>query len=251
MTGVILAAGRGMRMGCLTRSRPKPLLAIGGTPLLCRTVFLLTKIGLKRIVCVVGYQRALVIAYLEALREKEAWLSGTELLISISDAWENDARRPFDYLDSLSTAKELVGSSDFCVIHPDEVFADLTEINAARKEFCKRRPLALIVVKSIRQRHFIRVRLEPAAENVGKIVEYLPGYPEALLPAQLGITFCDNSYWHYVEEARTTREFAPDLALRDKRLLLAFHYGGEWWQFNTARDIERYREHSHRRDSPG
>jgi NDP-sugar pyrophosphorylase family protein len=250
MTGVILAAGRGMRMGCLTRYRAKPLLAIGGTPLLYRTLFLLTKIGLKRIVCVVGYQRALVISYLEALRDKEAWLSGTELLISVSDAWKNDARRPFDYLDSLSTAKELVGSSDFCVIHPDELFVDLAEINAARNEFYKRRPLALIVVKFIRQRHFIRVRLEPLAENVWKIVEYLPGYPEVLLPAQLGLMFCDNNYWHYLEEARNTSEFAPCLALCDKKSLLAFHYGGDWWQFNTARDIERYRKHSHRGDSP-
>lgn len=245
MTGIILAAGRGARMGCLTLYRPKPLLEVDGTPLLYRTLRLLTKIGIGKIVCVVGYRHQMVISYLEALRASEAWLSNTDISITVSDAWKNKSRQPFDYLDSLLTAKEQVGLSDFCVIHSDEVFSNVKRISRAREEFSRRRPLMLLLVKSIEERHFIRVRLEPIAEDVGRIIEYLPGYPQVQLPGQLGITFCGSRYWNYIEEARSSRKFAPDLALRDKMSMLAFHYSGEWWQFNAARDIARYRRRVH------
>ena len=39
MKAFILAAGFGKRMGALTRNRPKPLLPVGGYPLLCYTLF--------------------------------------------------------------------------------------------------------------------------------------------------------------------------------------------------------------------
>jgi len=52
---VILAAGRGKRLGALTADRPKPLLAVRGRPLLEWIIVGLRDEGLSEFLCVVGY----------------------------------------------------------------------------------------------------------------------------------------------------------------------------------------------------
>ena len=54
-TAVLLAAGRGKRLGSLTASVPKPLLEIAGQPLLAHIVDALAQTGIIRIVVVTGY----------------------------------------------------------------------------------------------------------------------------------------------------------------------------------------------------
>jgi len=52
---VIMAGGPGSRLGELTRSTPKPMLPVGGTPLLERAVHRLADAGVKRIYIAVNY----------------------------------------------------------------------------------------------------------------------------------------------------------------------------------------------------
>jgi len=52
---VLLAAGRGTRMGALTAKRPKPLLEVAGRPLLEHILGGLVAAGVERVVIVVGY----------------------------------------------------------------------------------------------------------------------------------------------------------------------------------------------------
>ena len=54
-TAVILAAGRGTRMGALTAARPKPLLTVQGQSLIERIVRGLATAGITRAVIVTGY----------------------------------------------------------------------------------------------------------------------------------------------------------------------------------------------------
>jgi len=54
-TAVILAAGRGTRMGPLTASRPKPLLTVAGRPLIEHVLCGWAAAGVRRAVIVVGY----------------------------------------------------------------------------------------------------------------------------------------------------------------------------------------------------
>ena len=53
---VILAAGRGTRMQALTDQVPKPLLEVGGRPLLARVVDNLRQAGLADLLIVTGYR---------------------------------------------------------------------------------------------------------------------------------------------------------------------------------------------------
>jgi|TARA_B110000914_G_scaffold220866_1_gene231652 UDP-N-acetylglucosamine diphosphorylase/glucosamine-1-phosphate N-acetyltransferase len=53
---LILAAGKGTRMWPLTENNPKPLLPIGGLPIIERQIYELKKVGVKNIHILIGYQ---------------------------------------------------------------------------------------------------------------------------------------------------------------------------------------------------
>ncbi len=72
--GVILAAGRGTRLGPLTDSVPKPLLDIGGTPLLVRILDGLVEAGVVESVVVAGYRA-------DQVRSALAGRSGVEIVV--------------------------------------------------------------------------------------------------------------------------------------------------------------------------
>jgi dTDP-glucose pyrophosphorylase len=57
---VLLAAGRGTRMGSITRETPKPLLPVHGRPLMEHIMDRLAEAGIRRFLIVVGYQGELI-----------------------------------------------------------------------------------------------------------------------------------------------------------------------------------------------
>jgi NDP-sugar pyrophosphorylase family protein len=63
-TAVVLAAGRGTRMGALTAATPKPLLAVAGQPIIARVLSGLARGGVRRAVVVTGYLGAQIEAAL-------------------------------------------------------------------------------------------------------------------------------------------------------------------------------------------
>jgi len=61
---LVMAAGRGQRMGSLTRTRPKALLPIMGKPMIARVMDRFYDIGIRRFTVVVGEQEGAVAAWL-------------------------------------------------------------------------------------------------------------------------------------------------------------------------------------------
>ena len=57
---VILAAGRGKRMGSITQETPKPMLSIHGKPILEHILERLTTVGIERFFVVTGYRGELI-----------------------------------------------------------------------------------------------------------------------------------------------------------------------------------------------
>src|SRR5690606_3730342 len=56
MHALILAAGRGKRLGSLTDHGPKPLVPVAGTPMLTRLIEQFIQRGVDRLTIVVGHQ---------------------------------------------------------------------------------------------------------------------------------------------------------------------------------------------------
>ena len=54
---IIMAAGKGHRMGVLTQDTPKPMLRVRGERMICRTIRFLLENGIEEIHIVVGYKK--------------------------------------------------------------------------------------------------------------------------------------------------------------------------------------------------
>jgi glucose-1-phosphate cytidylyltransferase len=72
---VILCGGRGTRLQEHTQELPKPLVEIGGTPIVGHVIRLYAVYGFRRFLLATGYKGALV----EAFAEAERWPAGVEV----------------------------------------------------------------------------------------------------------------------------------------------------------------------------
>ncbi|MDL5361652.1 sugar phosphate nucleotidyltransferase [Halalkalicoccus sp. NIPERK01] len=63
MDALVFAAGEGTRLRPLTATKPKPMLEVGGEPILTRCLRTLTDLGARRLIVVVGYCSDLVTDY--------------------------------------------------------------------------------------------------------------------------------------------------------------------------------------------
>ncbi|MCP1472569.1 choline kinase [Pseudomonas sp. EB276 TE3739] len=87
MKAIILAAGRGSRLGSLTDQRPKALVEFNQTPLIERTVRTLRAAGISEIGIVAGYRSEMLAPYADRLFINPLW-STTGIRQSLSAAQE-------------------------------------------------------------------------------------------------------------------------------------------------------------------
>jgi len=106
MKAVILAGGRGERMGSLTEQTPKPMLKIGGLPLLTHQIELFRKYGIKNIV--------LLTCYLSEIIEKH-FKDGSKFGVKISYFKEN---RPLGTTGGLKEIENKL-KKDFILLYGD------------------------------------------------------------------------------------------------------------------------------------
>lgn len=110
--GVVLAAGRSERLSRLTRGDSKALLRIGGVSLVERAVRGLLRVGMQRVIVVVGYRAGVVAALIDHL--------GLESVqTAFAEGWEagNGA--------SLAAAEPYVGGeATFLLVTADHVFGE-------------------------------------------------------------------------------------------------------------------------------
>jgi choline kinase len=108
MKAVILAAGRGSRLGALTEGVPKCMVSLAGQPLIAWQIAALRRAGVTQIVIVGGYRAEVIAPYADTMLRNDRWAE-TNMVVSLTAA---------DELLSLSEA--LVCYSDI-VYHPDHI----------------------------------------------------------------------------------------------------------------------------------
>ena len=105
MKGIILAAGRGNRMGKMTNEKPKCLIEINGKCLIDHQLNAFKNVGINNIALVTGYKRELLSKYgnkefhnpkwettnmVSSLLCADEWLISEPCIVSYSDIYYND-----------------------------------------------------------------------------------------------------------------------------------------------------------------
>jgi MurNAc alpha-1-phosphate uridylyltransferase len=113
MKVMILAAGRGERMGALTANEPKPLLAVGGVPLIERQLGKLAASGFDDVVINLSYRGAQIRSRL-----------GDGRRFGVSIAYSDEGEPPLETAGGIVHALPRLGSGPFLLVNSD-VYTDL------------------------------------------------------------------------------------------------------------------------------
>jgi N-acetyl-alpha-D-muramate 1-phosphate uridylyltransferase len=105
---MLLAAGRGERMGELTQSLPKPLLEVGGEPLIERQLRRLASAGIEDVVINLSYRGA---AIREFVGDRTPW--GQRVVYS------EEGEPPLETGGGIIAALPLLGAAPFIVVNAD------------------------------------------------------------------------------------------------------------------------------------
>ena len=119
---MILAAGRGERMGPLTAVQPKPLLAIGGVALIEHHIARLKACGIDEIVINLSYRGAQIRDHV-----------GDGRRFGVSIAYSEEGEPPLETAGGIVHALPLLGTAPFLLVNSD-VFTDFDYRTLAAKQ---------------------------------------------------------------------------------------------------------------------
>lgn len=113
MKGFLLAAGFGKRMGALTESTPKPMLPLGGVPLLGYALFRLYRLGVTDAIINVHYLPEAIIRYVEGFPHFKVEVSNEQPAI-------------LGTAGGIAANRNQLGDKPFVLINPDTIFVPQT-----------------------------------------------------------------------------------------------------------------------------
>ena len=216
MKAMILAAGRGERMRPLTDHTPKPLLKVGGKPLIVWHIENLAKAGFKEI----------VINHARLGEQIEAALGdGRKWNLSIQYSPEKVA---LETAGGIANALNLLGNSLFLVVNGDT----FTDIDFSALSLAKPNLAHMVMVDNPPQHAQGDFYLRHGNSNHGKLFEF--GEPK--------LTFSGVGVYHPDLFATVTRGSAAKLApllkaAMSQGLVTAQYHTGAWYDIGTPQRL--------------
>lgn len=131
MKAMILAAGRGERMGLLTANEPKPLLSVGGVPLIERHVARLAASGITEVVINLSYRA-------EQIRVR----LGDGRRFGVTITFSEEGEPPLETGGGIVHALPWLGSGMFLLVNSD-IYTDV-DFGAFRAHTAHRSTLLLV-----------------------------------------------------------------------------------------------------------
>ncbi len=230
---VLLAAGRGSRLGALTGEVPKPLLTVAGRPIIAHILDGLRRAGIEEITIVTGY--------LGDVLERELGngeASGMALRYVRQERLEGTARALALARDWLADGQFFVGWGDI-LIRPE---------NYRRLLRASRLADAAIAVNEVDDPWAGAAVYVDASNAVLRIVEKPPKGTSTTRWNNAGLSILGPSIWPEIDrlEPSERREYelpqAVAALVASGARVTAVPIEGEWFDIGTAKDLERARE---------
>lgn len=218
LTAIILAAGKGRRLGHLTERLPKCLLAVAGQPVLFYQLQALRRVGIKQVVITTGFMESTVSNFTKTHFPNLEFTFVT-----------NEKYATTNTLYSLALAAEAVAKHDTVLqLNGDVVFDE-----AIIEQLCSTPPEKsyLCLRRGICGEEEVKILLSPdgAVEKVNKLVS-----PHLALGEAIGINKFSTPFWAALKKAlRKLREqyaqeyfeYAVEATIRARNKIFPFDIG--------------------------
>lgn len=243
MQAVILAGGFGSRLSEETHLKPKPLVEIGGMPILWHIMKIYSSHGINDFIICLGYKGYLIKEYFH-----NYFLHSSDVEINMNDnsiSFLNKNAEPWKIklIDTgaksmtggrLKRVKEYINDNDFCFTYGDGV-ADIN-INELIEFHKKHNKIATVTVASPPGRFGV-VNIK---ENKVINFEEKPDGDQGLINA--GFFVLNKNIFNYLEDDETIFEQKPLQSLSKEGELYSYHHQGFWQCMDTVRDKENLEE---------
>lgn len=227
MIAMILAAGFGSRLKELTDKVPKPMIEVGGIPMIERVIRNLVEFGVKDFVVNIHYLAEVIVNHVSSLAK--------ELDLNVNFSFEEEL---LGTGGGLFKAKKYFGDNEDILIHNSDVYSEVNieKLFKTHKSLNSQATLAIIDRDTNRPLLFdSSMRLSGWENKVrGKGERF--GEEANLKPFGFtGIHICNRSVLDYCLEniAELTDEFSimtPYLRLaKDKRKVFGVDFSGTYW----------------------
>jgi len=223
-TAVIIAGGKGTRLEEKTKDLPKPMIPIGGAPLIERVISWLKQNSVKNLVIGVAYKKEKIMDYLK---------DGKDLGVNIKYTFhdENGGTE-----DAFKAAIEQSGIKDenFYAMNGDQI-TDL-QLEGLTNAHLRNEAIATLVTVRLRTNFgIIDVDMQ---DRITEIHEKW-GVPNVLMNS--GIYVFNQSIRNYLEGGNIEEKTFRKLAKEGK--LYSFYYNGEWMTVNDKKELKKAEEY--------
>ena len=239
MKAVILAGGIGTRLSEETQVRPKPLVEIGGRPILWHIMKIYAAHGIREFVICCGYKGHLIKDYFAGYFLHQAdcrfdlRTNRMEVLRSCAEDWSVtliDTGENTMTGGRLKRVREYIGDGTFCMTYGDGVGnVDL----AALTRFHHDQGVLATVTAAQPPGRFGALTLESAQPRVSEFLEK-PGGDGMWVNA--GFFVLEPKVLDYIDDDSTIWEKKPLEALAHERTLAAYRHQGFWQPMDGLRD---------------
>jgi len=233
---VILAGGYGTRLGRFTKVKPKPMVDIGGVPIIIHIINIYRKFGIKKFIICLGFKGEIIKKYFIKKFKKFKVLTKKNITILKSESME------FYLLNTgintmtggrIKKVKNLVKNEKFFYLTYGDGLANIN-IRRLTNFHLKQKKIATVTVVKIqipqerfgviyfKKRNIVKSFLEKP--NIKKI--YINGGFFVLSPKVINYIKSNNSRW----------ETTPLQNIAKKRQLSAYRHNGFWKCMDTTRD---------------
>lgn len=229
MIGVILAGGKGSRLGSLTKLTPKPMIKIAGKPILWHILKILSSQGIKEFIICLGYKGNVIKKYINELN--------CDFKVKCINTGQNTltARRIF-------LIKNEIKDERFLLTYGDGV-ADINISKLIKLHKRKKKIATVTAVNPIPRFGSLRLKNSMVTGFSEKVVD-----ENNLING--GYFILEKKLFNFVDLSKNVMwEQNPMIKLTKKKQLSAYYHKGFWHCMDTERDY-KYLNKLYKKNAP-